>query len=248
MARNSKDDIESILKKYEKDKECRFVFNESSKKLAKRVEKVKKEVEELLESQRPLIPEAIIKMDIERLSNLKDFVDSFQKSLIQKEQSESNIDEKQNLVDSIVDLSFLENQMLSYIVQYNTAKYNDLLDGVSEKSIKKFEQEITETEKRTTNHAMTFMSVLAALIAIITSVITTSSTWLNNANQKEAILAFTLPSLVIVVAVTLLLAFCGFLYPGGKKRQITSIVIFLCVTVFIIAFSFVVLPPIMNGV
>lgn len=230
-------DEQSVLEIYKNDGDCAFVLNKNCDEIGKIVEKVKMEVEKLFQKG------AILESNIEYLSNLKEFIDHFQKALIKKENNAKS-QEKQELLDFIVDLSFLENLVLSYIVQYNTANYNKSLPDLT----KQFENKFSETERTMTNHAMTFISVLAAIIAIVTSVITTSSTWLNNANKKDAILAFTLPSLVILVAVTLLLTFCGFMYPGGKKRQIASIVIFVCVAVLIVVFAFVVLPPIMNGI
>ena len=72
-------DEQSVLEIYKKEEDCALVLNKNCDEIGKIVEKVKMEVEKLFQKG------AILESNIEYLSNLKEFIDHFQKALIKKE-------------------------------------------------------------------------------------------------------------------------------------------------------------------
>ena len=112
------------------------------------------------------------------------------------------------------------------------------------------EKKIFEAEKKVFNNSMTYMSILAALIAIIASVISTSSSWLNSANNNSVIIAFIIPALVLLVAVIFLLSFSGYLFADEEKEKEKKKVfgrLFVSVGISIVLFSLIVLPIVFSN-
>ena len=62
-----------------------------------------------------------------------------------------------------------------------------------------------EQEHRALTHVMTLMGVFSAIITIVMSLVSTSASWLNNANGASAMLAFLVPTAVGVFSVSALL-------------------------------------------
>ena len=53
---------------------------------------------------------------------------------------------------------------------------------------------------------LTLMGVFSAIITIVMSVVVTSTSWLNNANAASAVIAFIVPSIVVVFSMSILLS------------------------------------------
>lgn len=62
-------------------------------------------------------------------------------------------------------------------------------------------EEMHSTEGKIVSHVLTLMGVFSAVITIILSIVVTSSSWLNNATNSSAIVAFIIPNLVTLFAV-----------------------------------------------
>ncbi len=96
-------------------------------------------------------------------------------------------------------------------VQFTQKDYNDKKHeleakvNVVEKSVKKFQSQVNDTEHTILTHVLTLMGVFTAVITIILSVATTSSAWLNNASGASAVIAFIVPNLVVIIAMVILL-------------------------------------------
>ena len=86
------------------------------------------------------------------------------------------------------------------------------VDGKVDQAVKKIEPQLIST-------ILTLMGVFTAIIAIVISVIVTSSSWLNNANGASAIIAFVVPSLVAVTSMSVLL----FIVFSKKQEKIIVI-------------------------
>lgn len=98
-----------------------------------------------------------------------------------------------------------------------------------EKELRGFLEELASQVETTTNymedaehtiltHVLTLVGVFSAIITVILSMATTSSTWLNNADAADALLAFVIPNLVTVLAVIVLVALV-FIYHGSKTTR-----------------------------
>lgn len=62
-------------------------------------------------------------------------------------------------------------------------------------------EEIQGAEGKIVSHVLTLMGVFSAVITIILSIVVTSSSWLNSANNSSAIVAFVIPNMVALFAV-----------------------------------------------
>ncbi len=62
-------------------------------------------------------------------------------------------------------------------------------------------RELEEVEGKMLSHVLSLMGIFTAVTTIIMSAIITSSTWLNNATGASAIIAFSVPNLVTLIAV-----------------------------------------------
>ena len=75
-----------------------------------------------------------------------------------------------------------------------------------EKKAKLVQEQIDNSEHTILSHVLTLMGIFSAIITIILSVIITSSSWINNANKSDAVVAFVVPNTVALLSVTLLLS------------------------------------------
>ncbi len=75
-----------------------------------------------------------------------------------------------------------------------------------ETNIEDFQKHLDDSEHTVLTHVLTLMGVFTAVITIIMSVVITSGSWLNSANSASAIVAFTVPNLVAILAVVVLLS------------------------------------------
>ena len=128
-----------------------------------------------------------------------------------------------------------------------TKKTNDGLKTQTETINKKSKETIEEiqgAEGKIVSHVLSLMGIFTAVIAIILSVVATSSTWLNNASGASAILAFVIPNMVTLVAVIsivlLVFMYQKTFYPpvlpeGEKAKKAPTIiaVILLAIILFI---------------
>lgn len=101
--------------------------------------------------------------------------------------------------------------------------------------LKRTKGKLDNIEHDMLTHVLTLMGVFSAVITIVMSVIITSTAWLNNADGASAILAFIIPTIVAVFAVTSLL-FIVFLYhiatTGFGNHSFRS----LCASLILFAF------------
>ena len=86
---------------------------------------------------------------------------------------------------------------------------------------KELDEKINSLEQRITTNVLTIMGVFAAIITIIMSVVATSSSWLKDAQNASAILAFVIPSAVVVLSMSILLGFV--FYQKEKSNVIKTI-------------------------
>lgn len=83
-------------------------------------------------------------------------------------------------------------------IRTRSKSFEKTIDEKTKKAVEKIEPQLMST-------VLTLMGVFSAIIAIITSVVITSSSWLNNANGASAVIAFIIPNLVTVLSVVVLL-------------------------------------------
>ncbi len=116
-----------------------------------------------------------------------------------------------------------------------------------DKKINETIEEIQGAEGKIVSHVLSLMGIFTAVIAIILSVVATSSTWLNNASGASAILAFVVPNMVTLVAVIsivlLVFMYQKTFYPpalpeGEKEKKAPTIIsaILLVIILFITIF------------
>ena len=68
--------------------------------------------------------------------------------------------------------------------------------------VEDFQSRMDESEHTILTHVLTLMGIFSAVITIIMSIVVTSSSWLNNADASSAIVAFVIPNLVALLAVS----------------------------------------------
>lgn len=88
--------------------------------------------------------------------------------------------------------------------------------GEIENEVKRLGEKTDKYEHEILTHVLTLMGVFTAIITIIMSVVITSSSWLNNASNSSAVLAFIVPNLVTLFAIVVLLSFV-YLYTHDHK-------------------------------
>lgn len=112
--------------------------------------------------------------------------------------------------------------------------------------IKNYEIKLEESERKVVSHSTNFMSLLAAIIAIVVSSITTASTWLNNTNKDGLAIAIIAPAFVIIIAILVLLSFCSLIYNKELWIKVFSGVILTIGIAVIILYSINELPKLME--
>ena len=85
--------------------------------------------------------------------------------------------------------------------------------------VKEAENKLDVSEHNILTHVLTLLGVFSAIIITIMSVVITSSSWLNNADSYEAIIAFVAPTLVIIFAVTVLLSLVYFFHERNNYKD-----------------------------
>lgn len=131
--------------------------------------------------------------------------------------------------------------------------HKKLVDDYNNKKLEletTIEDTIKETqgaEGKIVSHVLSLMGIFTAVIAIILSVVVTSSTWLNNASSASAIIAFVIPNMVTLIAVISIILLVSMyqktFYPpvlpeGEQAKKVPTIitvillVIILSITVF----------------
>lgn len=123
------------------------------------------------------------------------------------------------------------------------------IDTIANKTL----DELQSTEGKMVSHVLTLMGVFTSVIAIILSVIITTSSWLNNASSSSAIIAFTIPNLVTLVAVIsvvlLIYLYQKSMYPpavrdGDKPQKAPTIIsvilllVILLITIFMATLAY----------
>lgn len=88
-------------------------------------------------------------------------------------------------------------QEIEKTTQTTLDKQTDAIKTTSEETL----EEIQSAEGKIVSHVLTLMGVFSAVITIILSIVVTSSSWLNNATNSSAIVAFIVPNLVTLFAV-----------------------------------------------
>ncbi len=98
-------------------------------------------------------------------------------------------------------------------------KFEKSIEKKVEKVIDEEKKELSQVEHTTLTHVLTLMGIFSAVITIIMSVVLTSTSWLNNADEASAILAFVVPNLVALIAVVALISFI-YLYNFRTSEQL----------------------------
>lgn len=106
------------------------------------------------------------------------------------------------------------------------SKYNDSLakvDAAGKNASKALNDshKAAEDVKNATKDVLTLMGVFATIITVILSVVSTATSWLNNADGASAIIAFIVPTLVTVTTVVILL---GIVLDENKTAKICMII------------------------
>lgn len=99
-------------------------------------------------------------------------------------------------------------------------------------------KDLTDINKR----SMENIAVFTAIIAIIVSVVVTSSSWLNNASSKQAIVAF-----VVVLSIVILLSLVSIMHPVDKGRKIFSYCVFIFVFGVLMHFGIKKIPELIEN-
>lgn len=86
---------------------------------------------------------------------------------------------------------------------HNTLKKSQ--DDFDKRLSKQIEQATNNIQPKLISTVLTVMGVFSAIITTIISVVTTTSSWLNNADGASAIIAFIIPNLIVVFSVAILL-------------------------------------------
>ena len=110
----------------------------------------------------------------------------------------------------------------------------------------KYEKQLEESERKVVSHSTNFMSLLAAIIAIVVSSITTASTWLNNTNKDGLAVAIIAPAFVIIIAILVLLSFCSLIYNKELWIKIVSSAILTTGIVVIVLYAIKELSKLMD--
>ena len=118
--------------------------------------------------------------------------------------------EKAELNQKIADV---DNKLSATIADYTTKKKKII------KEIKIFEKRINNAEHDILSHVLSLMGVFTAIITIILSVIITSSSWINNADKSDAVIAFVIPNAIALCSVSLLLSL---IFRHNRRRQIDT--------------------------
>lgn len=119
-------------------------------------------------------------------------------------------EEKAALNDKIL----LVEQRVAETVDDYTAKKKEIISNVNA-----FEHRMDNSEHEILAHVLTLMGIFSAIITIILSVIITSSSWINNADRADAVIAFVVPNSVALLAVALLMSLIFLHIPVSSKRN-----------------------------
>lgn len=68
-------------------------------------------------------------------------------------------------------------------------------------------ERLKDSEHNTLTHVMALLGIFTAIITVIITLIVSSSSWINNANQSDAFLAFTVPTVIAITAVSVMMLF-----------------------------------------
>lgn len=100
----------------------------------------------------------------------------------------------------------VDDQVQQTVLDYS-AKKEELEKKVEsvETEVRNFQKRVDNSEHTILAHVLTLMGVFTAVITIIMSIVITSGSWLNSADISSAIVAFTVPNLVTILAVIVLL-------------------------------------------
>ncbi len=88
-----------------------------------------------------------------------------------------------------------------------------------ERKAKFVQEQIDNSEHTILSHVLTLMGIFSAIITIILSVIITSSSWINNSDKADAVVAFVVPNAVALMSVTLLLSL---IFAHNRQNRIDS--------------------------
>ena len=159
------------------------------------------------------------------------------------------LEEKINELDTKTQYSLAKQESIQKELHKTVKDKIAQIDNVSNKTL----DELQSTEGKVVSHALTLMGVFTSVIAIILSVIITTSSWLNNASSSSAIIAFTIPNLVTLLAVIsvvlLIYMYQKSMYPPVLKEgdtpkksptiiSIILLVVILLITVFMATLTY----------
>lgn len=133
------------------------------------------------------------------------------------------------------DISKIQNDLEKTIVDY-TEKKNEIESNLKDQ-VHSLQHQLDNSEHSMLTHVLTLMGVFSAVVTIIMSIVVTSSSWLNGADSSSAIVAFSIPNLVSVLAVIVLMTMV-FVYHnainGFSSFEKKSALIFFGATFFVV--------------
>ncbi len=105
--------------------------------------------------------------------------------------------------------------------------------GEYEKTI---QDKISDSERGMVGHVMSLVGVFSAITMIIMSLVQTSTSWLNSADEASALLAFVVPNAVAILASVVLLSFLGWYWAKDENQRniCARMMVLSCALVFLL--------------
>lgn len=138
------------------------------------------------------------------------------------------LDQKQKLKSRVEKIIF----NISLMLRVNVLAQERIADGVNKVEqthqdmqnelqavFEKEKKDIADLEHKTLTHVLSIMGIFSAIITIILSLITTTSSWINNSTQSDMFFAFIVPNGVAIVAVFALMILVYYLVDYHKNDK-----------------------------
>lgn len=138
------------------------------------------------------------------------------------EKETKNQKEKMAIYDVYHDASFINTKISTLFLiaensSLNITTQNSINDA--KKELNDAKKELNDTESKILTHVLSLLGIFTAIITVIISVISTTTSWLNNADEISFSIAVIIPALVTVIAVgSLLILMDLFLFNKGEKK------------------------------
>lgn len=193
------------------------------------------EVELLLERIRFIISDPEIPIDDENPQGTADWIKNALVGVIDRIKQMLFIDEGINRIEGLINES--KHQLESNVdaVKKDIYSFEESVADIQETfkrevgRIKKgFRGEVNKIKKdlsETNKDMLSVMGVFTSIIVLIMTLVITSSSWLNNANGASAVIAFLIPSCVVILSVCALTALLSFWIKSDKRSLVPCSVV-----------------------